>query len=604
MGLIRIATVLRFAAAASFAVVAACGGGGGSGGSDSGTLSIALTDGASDDVDVFTVDVDSIELTAHDGAVVSVLAAPVNVDLAQLDDLSQIVNVVDVPRGLYVAASITFDFATANCVLVGQSTPATLLDSSGNPLTGKVTIPLVLKRSPIEALGRRHRVLELDFDLDDSLDVDTSANTVTVDPSLVVRVDRRDPKPLLAYGEVRSVDVSNMIAEVELQTFDRVPLGRATFRFGNGTVGQIDGVPTTGTAAIAALAAEPAGTWIQAYGAADVTTRHLRVAFFETGHGTWNGGDDIVEGHVVARSGGAGSDATLTVLGRSSNASHTTFVFNQAFTVKTSFAATHVVRWGDATAFDTDEFQIGQRVRCFGALSGTTLDATGATAVVREQPTHVLGYANAAPASGALEINVARVDTQDVSVFDWPGGGPTPADPLHFVCDVGDLGDGLDIDAGTPVEARGFFSAFPDAGPDFTATSLTNRAKVASALVIKDKSGGFDVATSTSPTEVQFTITGSAGPGEKATINEGFVDPIDLPTSPTPTVAAAPDSVVFAVRDAVTGSITFELNYAGFTQDIADALAGGRRLKEFRAVGGYDAGSNTTSAVIAGAVIR
>lgn len=588
--------------AALLVLLADCGGGGM--GSDTGTFSVALTDAASDEIDSFTIDVDALTLTKADGAVVSVLSTPVHVDLAELDDLSQVVNVVDVPAGVYEHATITLDFSTATCILVGQTTPATLLDDNGNPLTGTVTLPLALHGAPAVALGRRHRVLELDFDLNDSASVDTASNTVTVSPTFVMRVDRREPRTLVAMGQLESVNVDRMRAKVDLETPTGLDLGEVEFQFDGGTIFQIDGVAGTGSASLAALAAEPVGTSIEAYGAIEVGTRRIHVSVVAAGLGTWNGGSDIVEGHIVARSGGAGADATFTVLGRSINAAHDTFVYNTNFTVTTTFAATHVEQRASASNFTTDQLDIGQRVRCYGTLSGTTLDATTSSGIVREQPTSIFGFANDAPSGGALEIDLARVGLRDQSLFDWPGAGTTPHDPAHFTLDVGDLGDGLGIASGTPVKARGYFSSFTDPGANFDADALINLADVGSALVIVDRIGGMDVATDATASQIQFTITGSPGLFEAAIIDQGFAGFDPLPTSPTPTVIPAATTDVFFTIDQLTGEATFELDFSKFSQEIADKIANGRRLFVFDALGGYDAPSNTLTAVMACAVFR
>jgi hypothetical protein len=262
------------------------------------------------------------------------------------------------------------------------------------------------------------------------------------------------------------------------------------------------------------------------------------------------------------------------------------------------------VRRGSSSSLDGDGLNVGQLVRCFGSLTGLTLDATAAGSVVREQETRLFGFANGAPGGGTLEIDLKRVDLRDQGDFNWPAGGTTPPDPAHFTSDVGSLGDSLAIDVGTAVEVRGFVSGIADANQDFVANALVNRDQVGSLFMLHDRIGGFDVATSTSSTQVQFTITGTQGLFELALVDQGFVGVTQLPTSPTPTVVADPAAVVFTVRDQLTGGITFEADYAQFTQDLADALGNGRFLRDFTAVGGYDLASNTFTAVFASAVVR
>jgi len=599
----RPSAALRISLVAAVALAAACGHSSGSSSSEA-TLTVALTDAASDDVASFTVGIASIQLTRARGGTVEVLAAPVSVDLATLQELSQIVNVTTVPPGFYTAASITLDFQGARCVLIGQTTPAALVDEDGNPLDGLVAMPLSLAGAPLRALGGRHRVLELDFDLDQSLTVDVGANEVTVAPTIVVRLDRSDPRELIAMGSLVSVDAATALAVVDLKTLDGTFLRRVEFALAAGAVYQIDGVPSVGTNGLRAFAAVPPGTWVQGYGAAHPSANRIDVKFLEAGAGTWNGGSDILEGHVIGRSGGAGMDATLTVLGRSQDATHSSFLFNAVFSVEVSFAGTKVVRRGDSAAYDTDELNVGQRVRIFGALSGLTMDATSASSVARAQPTRVLGFSIGAPGGGVLTMDLERVDLRLEGEFDWSQGGATPPDPLRFIVDVGSLADELGIVDGTPVVARGFFAAVDDADEDFVAAALVNRDRSPSLLAIRDRLLGFDVATSALPARIQFTITGAPGPGERAVIDHGFVGVEDLPANPLPTVVPAEQTVFFCVRDALTGAVRVERDFAGFSDAIDDAIAAGRRLFTFHAVGSWSAASSTLEATIATAVIR
>jgi hypothetical protein len=584
-------------------LASACGHGSGSV-SGASTLTIALTDAASDDIATFEVDLASIQLTKRGGGVVSVLAAPVHVDLVQLQELSQIVNVVSLPAGLYTAAEIAFDFTNAKCVLVGETTPATLVDELGNALTGLVTLPLSLAGAPINALGGRHRLLELDFDLDQSLAVDATLNQVSVAPSLVVRFDRSDPKELVAMGSLVSVDAPMNDAVVDLKTLSGAFLRQVDFAFQAGATFQIDGVPYVGTNGVNALAALPADTWIQAYGAANPTLGRIDVSYVEAGKGTWNGGSDVLEGHVVGRSGGAGSDATLTVLGHSQDATHTSFLFNTLFSVDVSFADTKVVRRADGTAFDADDLNVGQLVRIFGDLSGTTMDATATDAVVREQPTRLCGFSVGAPGGGLLVMDVARVDLRSASDFDWSDGGTTPPDPTQMQVDVGSLADDLGIVDGTPVVARGFFPAIDDSGEDFVADALVNRDLAGSLLVIRDRLLGFSVFTTTNASQIQFTITGAPGPLEIAAIDRGFVGVIPLPSAPLPTVVPAGALGLYVLRDSLTGAVQVDLDFASFASALGAQLASGRKLRDFAAIGPWDAATNTVEASIASAVIR
>src|SRR6185436_3069881 len=86
--------------------LAGCGHGSGMAEGDA-MLTVALTDGASDDIESFTLDITSIQLMKRGGGVASVLAAPVTVDLVTLQELSQILEITTLPPGFYTGADVT-----------------------------------------------------------------------------------------------------------------------------------------------------------------------------------------------------------------------------------------------------------------------------------------------------------------------------------------------------------------------------------------------------------------------------------------------------------------------------------------------------------------
>ena len=124
------------------ALFSGCGAAGGGVGGANPNLTVSITDAASDDVESFTVQVTSIDLRKLGGTTVSVVSTPTTVDLATLSDTSQILHAGTVPAGTYVSATITLDFTNSVCMLNGQSTPATILDDAGNPLTGPLVLPI------------------------------------------------------------------------------------------------------------------------------------------------------------------------------------------------------------------------------------------------------------------------------------------------------------------------------------------------------------------------------------------------------------------------------------------------------------------------------
>lgn len=560
---------------------------------DDATMTVALTDAASDDLASFVVEITGVELTRPSGVTVGVLPAPVTVDLVSLTDVSQVLNVANLPAGFYTLARLTFDFTDAEAYLVGRTTPATLLDGDGNPLTGTVTLPISTGGS-IEAITGRNRLLELDFDLDQSVLVDLGTNTLRMEPKIVLRLDPLAPRDLLFGGALQEVDTTEGTIALELQTPGEAPIGDLVVPAHPAAVYQIDGVPSSGSTGLAALAAETAGTWIQCFGRIDPSSGTLRALYVEAGTGTYNGGSDIVDGLVIERIGGAGSDATLTVLGHSNDATHTVFQFNETFTVNTSFAATQVLRRGAVTAQDMDDVNVGQAVRLFGSLSATTLNATAG--VVRLRPTRVLGFCNGPVSTGSLTIDLARVELRDPSGFTWSDGGPTPPSPSAFTNSVGSLANGLGLMAGTAVELHGYFAPVDDSAQDFQAVTVINRDTAPSLLLVNDLPGGQNLSVIATTAAITLGVTGTPVPFEVAVIDRGFVGSTALPSSPAPTVTPAGALGIYLIFDRVTGVGSLNLTFTEHVTTLNTLLGVGAHVRSIAAIGQYDAGTNATSA--------
>lgn len=574
---------------------------------DTSSLTFTITDAASDELASFEVELDSLTLSRPGGTPVSVLSEPLRLDLTDLVDLSQVVDVREIPPGLYTTASITFDFSNASAWLIGESSPATILDSDGLALDGEVTLPLSL--GFLNAQAGKNRVLECDFDLDQSVMVDAGANTITVEPVLNFDVDPAEPKELVVVGALQSVDEGASRISIERQTFGGLPLGDLELSVEATTAYQIDGVPYAGAAGLAELATRPVDTWVQAYGAIDGEQAMFHAAYVEAGTGTYNGGSDIVEGHITGRVGGAGTDAILTVVGRSNDAAHTAFQFNTTFTVTTDFADTKVLRRGASTAGDTDDLNIGQRVRIFGTLAGSTLDASEATSVVRMQRTRLLGFANEAPSAGTVEIDLVRVGLRPQALFAWSEGGTTPLDPDALVADVSTLLGGVDaedleIGIGSAVSMRGFLPPVDDDDEDFEARRLINRDKGPSLLSIHDRAGPLTVTPTIAADRIDLAISGTPGLFEHAIIDRGFVGIVPLPATPTPAIVPEGLLGLYSIRHKGTMGTSLFLNFAAFAAALELELGQGSTIFNLGAIGPYDGTTNTTSAKIVSVVVH
>jgi len=312
-----------------------------------------------------------------------------------------------------------------------------------------------------------------------------------------------------------------------------------------------------------------------------------------------------VHGHVVGRTGGPGSDAVLQVLGQSVDASHTTFTNGQTFLVNTGFATTKVVRAGSTATFDMDDVNVGQRVRVFGTLTGTTMDATAATSIVRQERTRVFGAAAGAPAGGTLTMNLSHVDQLPQNLFTWTDSGTTPPDPSLFRAEVGSLGNGLAIVPGTNVTAHGYFAAVDDVGEDIVADAVANVDTGPSLLFVRNLAGtGFTVGVTTTTMQIQLSISGVAVAGETAVIDRGQAGTTALPAAPAPTVTRPGTTGTYSLRDRVTNTIQVFTQFSDYTSALGSVMAQGATLIQIGATGSYNAGTNTIDAAVSTAVVE
>ena len=603
----RYACVLSASLVLPMLCLASCGSGGGenrggSGGgrtSNSPSASIVLTDAASDEVEVFEVDVKDIVLTKASGGTVSLLSSSARVDFAALESLGDLIVGVGLEAGFYTAMTMTLDFTNATVCLVGQTTHATVLNENGAVITGEVDVaiafPAVLR--PQMIAGRNH-VFMVDLDLDQAVAVNAAGNEVTFIPTMTVSIDPQTNKPIAMTGILTAVNPTASTISIEKRTPSGAAIGTFTISVTVTTVFQVNGVVSIGSAGLTALApllAVPTRVFVQ--GRLSTTKRELIADAIESGVGTPGNGQDWVLGHIVQRDLGAGGDATLTVLGRSVDDSTGTRRFNTNHTVSVALANTKVLRRGAGNSLSSDALQVGQRVAAFGTLTGTALDATAGTGVVRMRRTSIFGVAAGSPSSNSLTLNVGRIGLRQIGSFNFTVNGNVEVDAAALTVDVTGLSTGA-LATGARVRSIGWFNPVSVASDnDFRAVSVVNHTNQARLMLCQWMPPRTDAISTLSSAGLTLDVTNAA----IKTVVDGF-QPITLTMSPPPSVQPLLGVGLFTIVE--NGTFELHTDFNTFITSLGSRISATSPVFRITALGTFDESTQAMSTLITTVVLR
>jgi hypothetical protein len=574
-----------------------------------GTPVITLS-GTSGDFAAYRVAINLITLTATDGTVVSATPRmpPESVDLAELTDLSELLEVPAVPSRTYKSATLTLDYTSASIWVNvnGQAVAATAKSSTGGALTtGTLTItfdpnhPLVITR------GQSTR-LAIDIDLAASNSIDTSTTTpkVTVRPFLVMTPAPADATVIRARGLFVTVPSgsSDYVMNVRPLTDLVSALGAVTVSTNAQTYFNINGVAYTGAAGLTAMASLPENTPTAAYGTlgdlSGVTPGFHATAVY-VGTSLESPLADHIRGVVSARSGN-----TLTVRGATLVSRFGVVAIRNNATV-TLGSATLVSEDGVAASGLTPlSVSVGQQLDVsgqgvFDTSGNLSMDATAGQ--VRLASTRVWGTLNSATA-GSASLDVLSLGNFAPAGFNFAGTGTTAgqdANPSAYVVNTGSL-DQSATAAQTLLQVDGIVNAFGSAPPDFTATAITAGTATEQRLVVEWINGG---ATAPFLSDSSAGLVVALNNANLGTIHEIRTGPaaLDLktlssfPASPLITTVGADQSKLqLAIGGASlsTGVSVFN-SISGFAAALSSTFNGTNKIYRLVAVGQYNIGTNT-----------
>jgi len=554
-------------------------------------VSFALTDAASDELVQFEVDIDNIVLTKLDGTTVSVMPNKTRVDFVDLTSIGELVTAAQLASGTYTSLTLNLDFTNAEVAILGNTGPATVLDANGAPITGPVavTVDFAPLSRPVVRVNRHHMFV-LDLDLEQAVTVDVGANQVRLAPVLSAQIDPANPRPVAITGILTAVDTATHSYTVERRALDNSPIASWTVRTVGVSVFQVDGVVSLGNPGLAAMAGH-VGQRVFLQGVLDADERVIVAVASETGAGVFGNGQDWVFGHITGRDTDRGNDAALTVVGRSFDVGTSTRRFNATHTVNVSLASTKVLRRGAGNTLDTDFLNVGQLILAFGDMTGTTLDATAATGVVREIPTRVFGIAAGPASGGRITLDVSRFDLRSESAFNFNVATVVQSDPNAFTVATGSL-DTSAIQAGSKLEVFAWINAVGLVGDaDCTGLAIVDHTNGARAMLLQWGTGSSTAIDATTSTSITIALPGAS----IAVVGDGFA-PVAVNSSPAPSLV--PLTTVGIYRVVVGAGVAVHFTFDGFRRAV-ETLALTHNVLRIGALGTYDQPTQRFSALTA-----
>ncbi len=586
-----------------------CGAGATDGSSDQaggeGELAVSLTD-APGEFATYAVDVLALTLTKANGAQVSTLPLTTRIDFAQYTEMTEFLTALTVPSGVYVAATLTLDYSDADIWVENESgetiqvAAQNIVDEKGLPLTVlDMTVHLEDRNRLVIAPGIPAHLL-LDFDLNASHEVNLDnplVPVVTVDPLLIVDVNRMPPKLHRVRGALNTVDVDRSSFSLFLRPF-YCPLsgghhhyGARTIKTDNTTLYEINGKSYTGLAGLEAMAALDPLTAVVAIGDLKFHPLRFEARQVYAGSSVPGGEMDVVRGNVLSR-----QDDTLVVKGATLIRGDSRIVFNDQITVQIG-EDTVVTRQLSAEpigTFDKDDISVGQKVVVFGTLSGDNdhlvMDASTDQSHVRMLLTTVRGTATAVDApADLLTVELQTIGLYRVEAFDFSG---TNSDPDNYQVYTGALNLSF-VETPSPVKVRGFVETFGAAPPDFNAQTLISVTDLRARLKVHWEPASGAAFENVSMDGLTLNLENAE---RFHHIFRGWVgtDLTQLGRA-TSVVPQTDDRGLFLLRYA-DGSFQLFLDYEGFAEALMTDLAGGKLVKKMHATGDFDDGSATLTA--------
>ena len=571
--------------------------------SECGTVLVAITDADGDFLN-YTVDVLSLELETANGRTVETLPRATRINFTDYVDLTELVTAASVPPATYVSGTIRLDYTNAEVFVEAdnESKAAIVIDAEGNVLTRTELKIHLSNRDRLIVSKGRPALLQLDFDLDASHEVDiapTPAEAVS-EQFIIAEVAPVDEKDIRVRGPLVNVNVDEMTYTVAIRPFhDRDgDFGRVRVHVTNDTEFEVNEAMYVGVDGLNALSAAGQGTPTVAAGTLNVAEREFTANIVLAGSSVPGIDRDAVVGNIIKREGNF-----LTVRGATIIPSDRRAHFHDDVVVEVG-PDTKVFRDGHRQSdLGIDAISIGQRVTIRGSQPAPTTDASApqilfdaTQGAVRMHLTHLTGIVNTVM-PGQTDITLHGIDRRRVGIFDFTGSGASrdqDANPDNYEVATGNL-TLANFAAGKPIVAKGFPSAFGMAPPDFFGRTIIDYADVRSALGVGWGAEGTAAPFLSIGPDGLVLNNGNEDIDVRHYIKQGPVL-IDLTAldSDTTIVPRPTDRKAFYIKTA--DSLRMYSDFGDFVNDLSISLDGATLARSMHAHGQYDPDSNVFTA--------
>ena len=574
---------------------------------DCGTVLIGFTDADGDFLN-YTVDVLSLTLEAANGSVIEVMPRQTRVNFADYVDVAELVTAAVVPPATYVAGTISLDYSDSEVYVEESGAAKKAIVTLNGVELGQTDLKIVLSnRDQLTVNRRRAHLLQLDFDLAASHQVDITATPATAasEQFIVAEVHPVDEKDIRVRGPLIEVNEDEMSYTIALRPFhDRIgDFGRFKVNVTDDTEFEVNGDLWFGSEGLRALNASGQGTPTVAKGTLTVTERSFTADLVLAGSSVPGHDKDAVVGNVIKRDGNFLTIRGATIIQHDA-ATDRRAHFHDDVVVEVG-PNTKVFRDGHRVSDLTiDAISVGQRVTIRGNQPTPTSDALApqilfdaTEGAVRMHVTHLSGVVNTIM-PGQTDITLHSIDRRRADVFDFSGTGQSEgqdADPGNYEVRTGSLSL-ANFATGKPIVAWGFPTAFGMAPPDFAGRSVIDYTDVRSALGICWGSEGTIAPFISSGSDGLVLDNQNMDIGQRHYIKQGPVL-IDLTSldSNTTIVPRESDRMLFSIKS--LDSLRLYSDWDDFVNDLNMNFNGATTARSMHAYGEYDVDTNVFTAM-------